>query len=401
MKICPQCQVEYDDSVGRCPDDDALLVLAGEPNNPRAPAVVRVDESAETCMLDVESLREELGDELPAPEDLNKSLSDAGSTKLLSKDEVQNALHETQAVLDRQRRTQDGGTQQVRRDAPLTEPGNRRGLLAALIALGGLLVLLAAVLTVVLWPEPTRLSITTAPSGARIELDGVLSGETPLSLPVDPGPHTVSLALEGYNPASQIVDVPKGGRALTVALVKIEAQPEPEVDDSEATLKARADAIFQEVEALLEVGNFDAADSRLQVLAVMVPGDARVSDAMKRVAEARDKASKDKNTARVAAANRPGDPAPEALGQREREQLADKLFKEGQSLYEKGDLVGAKDALGKSIRYDPRFYPPHRVLARIYNRENNVPKAKYHLTRYIELGGADEDYKIRQWLATH
>ncbi|MFH1809881.1 MAG: PEGA domain-containing protein [Pseudomonadota bacterium] len=401
MKICPHCQNSFDDDVGRCPDDGELLVLAGEPNNPRSRGVVPVDESAETCMLDVESLREELGDDLPPPEELGATLSDASSTKLLSKEEVQSALKETKAHYDRGRIGADGQTQQVRRDSATPVAAGNRGLLAALIALGGLLVLLAAVLTVVLWPEPTQLAVTTAPSGARVEIDGVINGDTPLVLAMEPGRHTVSLSLEGYNPVSQIIDVPKGGRQLTVALVKPEPAADPQPDDSEATLKARADAIFQEVEALLDVGNFDAADSRLQVLAVMVPGDERVADAMKRVTDTRDKAAKDKAASRNAASNKPGDPAPEALGQRDREQLADKLFKEGQALYKKNDLAGARESLLKAIRYDPRFYPPHRVLARIYNRENNVQKTKYHLTRYIELGGADEDYKIRQWLATH
>jgi hypothetical protein len=43
----------------------------------------------------------------------------------------------------------------------------------------------------------------------------------------------------------------------------------------------------------------------------------------------------------------------------------------------------------------------HRAMARVYTKEDNTPKVKYHLDRYLELGGADEDFKVRDWLRAH
>jgi len=405
MKICPKCQNQYDDPAQtHCPDDGALLVREGAPNNPRLAEVIPVDEGAETRMLDVSSLREDIDDE-EAPPPLDEP--EPGATLPISEQQLQQAIAEA-----RQQREASahgvavgGGVAQRPVDHTVQVQRNRdeprRGMLAALIALIALVLVIAGALTFLLWPRPTYLRITASPAEAKVEIDNAVAGQAPVNLEVTPGPHTVSLTLDGFHPFAQVVEVPKEGRLLTVALVKKE--PESQVaEDANATIAARAEAIFAEVDALLAVNDFTAADARLQVLAALVPGDPRVAAALKRVADARAAAAPIKNV-------KPGhqqpvvkdDAAIEKLTKKEREIGADRSFKQGQKLFDQGDLAGAKDALQQAIRYDARFYPPHRVLARIYNREKNVGKAKYHLNRYIELGGPDEDYKIRQWLATH
>lgn len=404
MKICPKCQSQYDDpGLTHCPDDGALLVREGAPNNPRLAEVIPVDESAETRMLDVASLREGIDDEEAPPADQ----PEPGATEPISEQQLKQAIAQARAereasahgvaVDDEAPKRPVDHTVQVQRSRD--EP--RRGMLAALIALIALVLVIAGALTFLLWPRPTYLHITASPSEAKVEIDNAVAGQAPVNLEVTPGQHTVGLTLDGYHPFAQVVEVPKEGRLLTVALVKKE--PESQVtEDANATIAARAEAIFAEVDALLAVNDFGAADSRLQVLAALVPGDSRVAAALKRVNDARAAAAPIKKL-------KTGHPQPavkddatlEKLTKKEREIGADRHFKQGQKLFEQGDLAGAKDALQQAIRYDARFYPPHRVLARIYNREKNVAKAKYHLNRYIELGGPDEDYKIRQWLATH
>jgi hypothetical protein len=41
------------------------------------------------------------------------------------------------------------------------------------------------------------------------------------------------------------------------------------------------------------------------------------------------------------------------------------------------------------------------VLAKVWNRDGNVDKVRYHLERYLALGGADGDFKVREWLKIH
>ena len=53
------------------------------------------------------------------------------------------------------------------------------------------------------------------------------------------------------------------------------------------------------------------------------------------------------------------------------------------------------------MKLDPDNAEPHRTLGRIFNREEQVDKVRYHLQRYLNLGGADGDFKVREWLKSH
>ena len=412
MKVCPQCQTRYgDDEFGTCPEDGAQLVPEGTGVNPRLPEVIPVDEAAETRMFAAADVQEELSRSRADTLDDASGSPQVAPTEHLSQEVLEEAMREAQA-----RRAAQGGERapektdivpkQARAPGGETPSSGRAGLIAALTVAGVMLVALVIALAFVFWPKPTYLKITSTPSSAKVEIDGMLSGEAPINLEVKPGPHSVSLALDGYHPFAQVVEVPKEGRILAVALVENKPAPESQPMDEadvDSSLKARTEAIFQEVDALIDVGDLDTANDRLQVLSALMPGDERVAEALDRVKQTR--AQPDKGGANADAASKttrhkdPGAQAPTSRKDRERE--ADKLHREGQQLYKQGDFARAKEVLLKAVRFDPRFYPPHRVLARIYNREKNISKAKYHLTRYIELGGSDADYKIRQWLATH
>jgi hypothetical protein len=77
------------------------------------------------------------------------------------------------------------------------------------------------------------------------------------------------------------------------------------------------------------------------------------------------------------------------------------LNEEGRRLYEKNQLGPAKEKLYASLKLDPDNAEPHRTLGRIFNREDQVDKVRYHLQRYLDLGGADGDFKVREWLKAH
>ena len=416
MKVCPQCRGRFDDSLGRCPDDDSILIPEGAPGNPAQQVVTPVDEGAETQMFDVENFRDELDavpDDGPTPFAASASAAQvphagtlsAGNTRMHAPDEVKPVMQESS--------TEANPARGLSREKPKKQRKLRAGLVA-FIAVGVLLLVLVVVVLLLLWPKETALSIVTSPSGASVEIDEVLSGETPTSIIVSPGSHAVTIRHEGFQAFSQVINVPRGGRPLTVALVKRDS-PE-QADNSEATeegnleFKMRADSIFAELEALEKVGDYDLADARLQVLAVMVPDDPRVAAGLKRLAELKAKAAKketanqkqdsQKKPAKHVVAIDTG-PNPAQMSRSQRERYADKMFQKGRRLYRAKKIAEAKEYLLRSIRYDASFYPPHRVLARVYNREKNIKKAKYHLSRYIDLGGPDKDYKIRQWLASH
>ena len=85
----------------------------------------------------------------------------------------------------------------------------------------------------------------------------------------------------------------------------------------------------------------------------------------------------------------------------QRKKEAQKAYDQARTAYDSGDMARAKELLTRCLRYDPSAVGCHRAMARVYTKEDNTPKVKYHLDRYLELGGADEDFKVRDWLRAH
>ncbi|MCX6690188.1 MAG: PEGA domain-containing protein [Methanoregula sp.] len=71
------------------------------------------------------------------------------------------------------------------------------------------------------------IAVTSSPAHARVILDGALAGETPSTLPeIAPGPHTVSLQMDGFLPYSRTVNV-TAGNTTTVNAVLSYVTPTP------------------------------------------------------------------------------------------------------------------------------------------------------------------------------
>ena len=76
-------------------------------------------------------------------------------------------------------------------------------------------------------PEPSPPSalardvpVTSTPPGARVLVDGAPHCRTPCTVPVEPGPHRVTVRQSGYLPWSTDLDVGAGGEArVDAALV--------------------------------------------------------------------------------------------------------------------------------------------------------------------------------------
>lgn len=60
---------------------------------------------------------------------------------------------------------------------------------------------------------PGELVVHSEPVGAAVYLDGELAGNTPLKRHLEPGPHAVRIALDGYDPYQDEVRIASAGRA--------------------------------------------------------------------------------------------------------------------------------------------------------------------------------------------
>lgn len=67
-------------------------------------------------------------------------------------------------------------------------------------------------------PPATELDVTSTPSGAGIEVDGLVVGETPSAVAVRAGDHTVSVRMAGFDPWHQLIHAGGGKIALNVQL---------------------------------------------------------------------------------------------------------------------------------------------------------------------------------------
>ncbi len=95
---------------------------------------------------------------------------------------------------------------------------------------GGTLKYVTATLTPVSAPASTgRVSFNSAPTGAEVYLDNLFRGYAPVIVPdIDPGTHSVTMKMQGYNDWSSTVAVSAGETAQVVATLTPKAAPAPE-----------------------------------------------------------------------------------------------------------------------------------------------------------------------------
>ena len=268
----------------------------------------------------------------------------------------------------------------TRREA--VEKGGSRGVRAAALTVIVLCLLVAGIVTVA--RVTAVLTVTTVPPGATVKLDGEVLGTSPIQKRVRVGSHVVELELEGFVAFKEVVDVPGGGLPYLQPLQKVPPPPPPPPTPTQI-----AEDLATQARQLLDNGDLDGARQRIdeaRKLAPTVPVVVEVGAKVDHAVQVRDQQC---------------DAATANASREARLKQARVLAAEGRQLYEKGRLGEAKDRLYKSLQQDAQNPEPHRVLSRIFNREDQVDKVRYHLTRYLELGGADADFKVREWLKTH
>ena len=271
------------------------------------------------------------------------------------------------------------GTQQLRRRQkrkPLSATA------AASIVIIGLVVLIVGVFVAV--RATAVLTVTTVPHGARVNLDGEPVGTSPLQKRVRTGSHVVELALEGYEPFREVVDVPSAGLPFLQPLKALPPPPPPPPTPAEI-----ATDLAGQAKRLFEGGDLDGAIAKVDEIEKLVAVHKESDELRKAIKESVAKRAADRR--RDAASS-----AREAQLQRSR-QLSD----EGKRLYDQGKLGPSRTTLYESLKLDTKNPDPHRTLAKIFNRENEVDKVRYHLERFLALGGNDADFKVREWLKSH
>ena len=228
------------------------------------------------------------------------------------------------------------------------------------------------------------LTVTSVPLGAIVTVDGTAIGTSPLQKRVRTGSHVVELVLDGFEPFREVVDVPSAGLSFLQPLKALPPPPPPPPTASEIAVD-----IFAQAKRLFDAGDLDGAAGKVEELDKLVP-DHQPSKALRAAVAAALAKRAD------AAANSKANAAASARLQKAR-QLSD----EGLRLYNQGKLGPARTALYDSLKLDASNPDPHRTLAKIFNREDEVEKVRYHLERFLALGGNDGDFKVREWLKAH
>ena len=448
VKICPECQERYDDDVGTCVRDGEELVdlpkaLSG---NPRLREPVAASPADRTSMIDLEAIEakrrvkargpegqgddatggENKGDDERTPPPAEPLEVDGDATGTLHQargkrpgrgrsksalptevdagvgadladgaeipadlrvnEELTNKDMATKSRTGRARVTM-GDPTGTRTGMTSRAPRAQRkrsisGTQAAVLVMFGLLALLAAI---VWFARATAvLTVTTVPPGAAVLLDGKSVGVSPMQKRVRASSHSIELALAGYEPFKEIVEVPSSGLPFLQPLQKLPPPPPPP-----ATPAQIADELVRAAQAAFEGKQLAIAKSKLEEALSLHPGLPAATALATTVNTA--------IAARAAEEKRAAQSAASAV----RLQQARVLAEEGRRLYDKGALGPAKEKLYASLKLDADNAEPHRTLGRIFNREEQIDKVRYHLQRFLDLGGADGDFKVREWLKAH
>jgi tetratricopeptide (TPR) repeat protein len=228
------------------------------------------------------------------------------------------------------------------------------------------------------------LTINTVPHGATVTLDGEPVGASPLQKRVRTGSHVIELALEGFEPFREVVDVPSAGLSFLQPLKALPPPPPPPPTNAEIAADLAGQA-----RRLLDAGDLDGAIGKVDEIERLVP-DHAPSAAIRQAVRTAQGAREDARRRDAAAAARDAGLA-----------RARQKAEEGRRLYEQGKLGPARTTLYESLKIDARNPEPHRTLAKIFNRDGDLEKVRYHLERFLELGGNDADFKVREWLKAH
>jgi len=273
------------------------------------------------------------------------------------------------------------GTQQLQRKKKMASRPLSPAAAASVVIIG-IVGLIAAVFFAV--RATAVLTVTTVPHGATVVLDGEPVGTSPLQKRVRTGSHVIELTREGYEPFREVVDVPSAGLPFLQPMKALPPPPPPPPTPAEI-----ATDLAGQAKRLFDGGDLDGAIAKVDEIEKLVANHKESEELRKAIKAAVEKRASDRRKDAGIAAR-------EAQLSRSRQ-----LAEEGKRAYDQGKLGPARTALYEALKLDAKNPDPHRTLAKIFNRENEVDKVRYHLERFLALGGNDADFKVREWLKAH
>ncbi|MFZ9889281.1 MAG: tetratricopeptide repeat protein, partial [Myxococcota bacterium] len=148
----------------------------------------------------------------------------------------------------------------------------------------------------------------------------------------------------------------------------------------------------------LAASRMDDALATLKEAVRVAPADPRTDELFVRLTEA--KAGARLGNERRAIEPTPARRAP-AQAVRRGTNAAKVAFAEGEAEVRRQEPARARERFLEAIRLDPTYADPHRSVARLFEGEGDMARARYHLERYLRLGGPDHDRRVRRWLEEH
>lgn len=246
------------------------------------------------------------------------------------------------------------------------------------------------------WAQSEVVTITTLPPGANVWMDNEHLGKSPLQKRMWLGKHKLTLHLPEHVKFEDLIDVTRGGLRFEQRLEKMDEQAaqadESTPGDVPAAEVQSADSFVQIIEVLLAANDLDKAFATTKRMLKQFPTDRRGDALLDRVIELR---VEETATARSLAAI----PPPKKVSRPKDDGKA--ICAKALELYEIGDLEIAKQKLQKCVQLRPQHAKAHRTLGRIFESEKNLSKVRYHLQRYLDVGGDDVDGRVEAWLKSH
>ena len=246
------------------------------------------------------------------------------------------------------------------------------------------------------WAQSEVVTITTLPPGANVWMDNEHLGKSPLQKRMWLGKHKLTLHHPEHIKFEDLIDVPRGGLRFEQRLDKMDeegTQADTAVIHEEAGNESQsADAFVQIIEELLAANDLDAAFLTTKRMLKQFPADRRGDALLDRVIEMRvEETAMRRSQAAIPEPKKPARPKENGKA----------ICANALELYEIGDLEFAKQKLQRCVQLVPQHAKAHRTLGRIFESEKNVPKVRYHLQRYLDVGGDDVDGRVQAWLKSH
>ena len=405
MQICPQCNKIFADELTACPDDGSDLNPHEElQRNPKLEEVVQVTTNERTAIVDLEKL-EALRLQEKAQQDAFKATHDPEATgtflrspeeqtqsgEFTNSESSQLFSNEKTVATQIKDREEDQPTElsipnpSINTNAPLLSNENQRIKKSqTTLFLIGALILVATISYYFSRPalsSHASLLVTTIPTNSEVWIDSRLKGKTPIQIDLETGFYDLEIKNKGFHAFRDVIELSAKGLTLSKELTRL-TEEKPSTTPS-------ADKILEDTHKALRDKNTAAAFSNVKEFLRLYPEDPRGMILLTNVGEQQALLKKENKSVKENKVT--STPQKNLPAWHERLQTAERLLKEN-----KNDE--AKQMLAQLLKEKPNKPRTHRLLARVALSSQDFSTTRYHLQRYLVLGGSDSDGQVKKWL---